>query len=85
MMRRELSTVLDELRSGLEQGASRAGMRLTGVEMSLPMDLLAVLRDGGVTLLADVARSRADDPWRDVQASKVRIHWQAIVAGEARR
>jgi hypothetical protein len=82
-MRRELSTVLDELRSGLVQSASHAGMRLTGVEMALPMDLLVVLRDGGLTLLADVPRSRCDDPWRNEQVSRLSIRWQAVTGEEA--
>ncbi len=77
-MRRELATVLDELRSGLVQGASLAGMRLTGVEMTLPMDLLVVLRDGGLRLLADVPRSRTDDPWRLEQRSRLSIRWEAL-------
>lgn len=77
-MRRELAVVLDELRDGLVASAGRAGMRLTGVEMRLPMDLLVVLQDGGVSLLADVARSRADDPWRDARTSQLHIRWQAV-------
>jgi len=84
-MRRDLSTVLDELRSGLLQSAANAGLRLTGVEMVLPMDLLVVLRDGGVTLLADVPRSRADDPWRSVEASRLSIRWRALDNEEATR
>jgi hypothetical protein len=83
MMRRDLSTVLDELRDGLVHSATRAGMRLTGVEMTLPMDLLVVLRDGGVALLADVPRSRADDPWRDAQGTRLHIRWQALPTGDA--
>ena len=84
-MRRELAVVLDELRDGLVASAERAGMRLTGVEMSLPIDMLVVLRDGGVMLLADVARSRADDPWRDVDATRLSIRWQALSGEEAMR
>ncbi len=84
-MRRELSIVLDELRSGLVQSAAQASMRLTSVEMTLPMDLLVVLRDGGLTLLADVPRSRADDPWRDLQGSRLSICWQALDSEEATR
>src|SRR5438105_2231141 len=84
-MRRELATVLDELRSGLVQGAARAGVRVTGVEMTLPMDVLVVLRDGGLALLADVPRSRADDPWRDVESSRLSIRWQAMSPEEVER
>lgn len=82
-MRRELATVLDELRSGLSQSAAQAGMRLTSVEMTLPMDLLPVLQGGGLTLLADVPRSRADDAWRSAACSRLHIRWQAVDAEEA--
>ncbi len=83
-MRRELATVLDELRDGLVQGAAAAGLRLTSAEMSLPMDLLVVLGDGGLRLLADVPRSHADEPWRGVPVSRLHVRWEAVPAeGEA--
>lgn len=81
-MRREFATVLAELRDGLADSAARGGARLVSAEMTLPMDVLVVARDGGVTLLADVPRTRADDAWRDTP-SRVRITWQAV-EGKAR-
>ncbi|MBT9524903.1 MAG: hypothetical protein IV105_06565 [Rhizobacter sp.] len=80
-MRRELSTVLDELRDGLVRSASHAGLRLTSVDMTLPMDLLAVCANGGIRLLAEVPRGRGDDPWR-ADASRLHISWQALPRDE---
>lgn len=80
-MRRELSSVLDELRDGLVRSASHAGLRLTSVDMTLPMDLLAVCANGGIRLLAEVPRVRGQDPWR-VEASRLHICWQALAHDE---
>lgn len=80
-MRRDLAAVLDELRDGLARSAARAGLRLSGVEMTLPMDVLVVLRDGGVSLLADLPRSRGDDALR-ADVSRVHIRWQVLAGGD---
>lgn len=76
-MRRELAIVLAELRDGLADSAARGGARLMSAEMTLPMDVLVVARDGGLTLLADVPRTRAGEAWRGAP-SRVRIAWQAV-------
>jgi len=70
-MLRELSQLLDELHDGLLAVQARGGVQLSNVEMTLPLDLRPILRDGGVVLLADVPRNRAADDWL---ASPSRLH-----------
>ena len=76
-MLRELSTVIEELHDGLG-GYGRvaaAHMRLTDIEVTLPMDFLAVLRDGGCVLLADVSRAQSDASWI-ADASRMKLTWR---------
>jgi hypothetical protein len=77
-MLRELSQVLQELHGGLVDTTRLAGigLRLSAVDLTLPMDVVPVLRDGGCVLLADVARTQAGAGWRD-SPSRLRVHWQA--------
>jgi hypothetical protein len=63
MIERELSQVLIELHEGLAAVEARAGMRLTRVEMTLPIELRPVFRQGGCVLLADFARSAELNAW----------------------
>ena len=69
-MLRELSQLLADLHDGLLAVEARGGVRLADVEMTLPLELRAVLRDGGCVLLADVSRSREINDW---MASPVRL------------
>ena len=62
-MLRELSQLLDELHDGLVAIDARDGMRLSQVEMSLPIDVQPVFRDGGCVLLADFTRSSEVNAW----------------------
>lgn len=67
-MIRELSQVLLDLHDGLADltgTAARQGvpMGLTGLDISLPLDMQPVFRDGRCTLLADVPRSRNPGDW----------------------
>lgn len=77
-MLRELATVLLELHDAMLPIASAraAGVRLSRVDMTIPMDVQPVLRDGGCVLLADVSRSHADAPWRDAP-SRLQVSWLA--------
>jgi hypothetical protein len=77
-MLRELSTVLHELHDGLADTGRLAGvgLRLSAVDMTLPMDVVPVLRDGGCVLLADVPRTQAGADWRDCP-SRLHLRWQA--------
>jgi hypothetical protein len=75
-MLRELSQLLSELHDGLLAVEGRAGVRLAEVEMTLPLELRPVLRDGGCRLLADVARSRDLGDWLS-SPSKLRVSWSA--------
>lgn len=62
-MLRELSQLLDELHDGLVAIDARDGMRLSQVEMTLPIDIQPVFRDGGCVLLADFTRSSEVNAW----------------------
>lgn len=81
-MLRELSIVLQELHDGMlpmARGAA-AGVRLSRVEMTIPMDIQPVLRGGGCAVLADVSRSHADAAWRDAPS---RLHVLWVAQGDA--
>lgn len=64
-MLRELHEVLSELQDGVAPlaAAAKAGVRLSTVEMSLPLDMVVLLRSGSCVLLADVPRNHADSGW----------------------
>lgn len=81
-MLRELHEVLTEMQEALAPMASaaQAGMRIAAVELTLPIDVQPVLRDGGCALLADVSRNFADAAWHDVPT---RLHWQLEAAPTA--
>lgn len=76
-MLRDLATVLCDLHAGLQVAAERAGVRVTQAEMTLPVDTALALKDGGCVLQADVARSLADDSWRE-QPSRLTLVWQEM-------
>ena len=65
-MLRELHEVIAELQDSVAPmaAAAAAGMRLSGVELDLPLDVALRLRAGGCVLLADVPRSHADASWQ---------------------
>ncbi len=79
-MLRELSQLLSELHDGLLAVEARGGVQLSDVEMTLPLELRPVLRDGGCRLLADVPRSREINDWF-ASPSKLRIGWSSDNAG----
>ena len=62
-MLRELSQLLDELHDGLLAIEAREGMRLSQVDMTLPIDVQPVFRDGGCVLLAEFTRSSEINTW----------------------
>ena len=74
-MLRDLAAVLTDLHAGLQVAAERAGVRVTQAEMTLPVDTALTLKDGGCVLLADVARSHADNAWRE-QPCRLTLVWQ---------
>ena len=67
-MLRDLATMLEDLQSGMRAAAQQSGVRLTEAEMTLPVDVALVLKDGGCALLADVPRNAADAPWWQAQS-----------------
>ncbi|MBB1060602.1 hypothetical protein [Marilutibacter spongiae] len=84
-MLRELSRLLEELHEGLLAVEARGGVQLSGVEMTLPLELRPVLRDGGCVLLADVPRRLGSDDWT-ASPSRLCLAWQqADASGEGVR
>ncbi|MCA1713676.1 MAG: hypothetical protein LC715_00590 [Gammaproteobacteria bacterium] len=75
-MLRELSHLLDELHDGLLAVQARGGVQLSNVDMTLPLELRPVLRDGGCVLLADLPRSREVNDWM-ASPSKLRVSWSS--------
>lgn len=67
-MLRDLATLLEDLQRGIDAAAQQSGVRLTDAEMTLPVDVALVLRDGGCALLADAPRNAADAAWRQAQS-----------------
>jgi len=75
-MLRELSQVLDELHDGLLAIEQRGGVALSRVDMTLPLELRPVFRDGGCVLLADLSRSRELNAWI-TEPSRLSVSWSA--------
>lgn len=73
-MLRELSQLLGELHDGLLSIEALGSVSLTQVEMTLPLQLQPVFRDGGCVLLADLPRSREVNQWV-TSPSNVRLAW----------
>jgi hypothetical protein len=73
-MLRELSQLLGELHDGLVAIEDRAGMRLSEVDMTLPIELRLVFRDGGCVLLGDFSRSNEINTWTPTP-SRLGIGW----------
>jgi hypothetical protein len=75
-MLRELHQLLAELHDGLTAIERQGGVRLSNVDMTLPLELRPVFRDGGCVLLADVPRARGVDAWV-ASPSKLVVGWSA--------
>ena len=75
-MLRELHHLLDDLHDGLSALDVHGGVRLSKVDMTLPLELRPVFRDGGCVLLADVPRQRAVDAWMSTP-SRLVVGWSA--------
>jgi hypothetical protein len=73
-MLRDLATVVLDLHEGLRRVTQYNGVRLTKAEMTLPVDSVLVLRDGGCALLADVSRNFADTAWW-TEPSRLTLSW----------
>ena len=81
-MLRELSQLLDELHDGLVAIDARDGMRLSQVEVTLPIDVQPVFRDGGCVLLADFTRSSEINTWI-ATPSRLTLAWTSGGDAEA--
>ncbi|XZG68933.1 hypothetical protein ACTSKR_09725 [Chitinibacteraceae bacterium HSL-7] len=77
-MLRDLSDMLMDLHDGVCVASARAaGVRIVNAEMTLPVDVRAVFRDGGCVLQADVLRNRVDADWLDTP-SRLLIVWSEM-------
>lgn len=81
-MLRDLSQLLSELHDGLIAIEARDGMRLSHVDMTLPIELRPIFRDGGCVLLADFARSSEINDWT-ATPSRLHLGWGSADAAEA--
>lgn len=81
-MRRELSQLLDELHDGLLAIEAREGIRLSQVDMTLPIEVRPVFRDGGCVLLAEFAQALGADDWTPIP-SKLTLGWALDAAFDA--
>lgn len=59
-MLRTLSRTLVDLHAGFESMLPNESLRITGMELTLPVDLTMLFADGGCLVLADVPRSRSE-------------------------
>jgi hypothetical protein len=78
-MLRDLAAVLEDLQRGM-QDASRhtgSGVRIAQAELTMPVDMALVLKDGGCALLADVSRNGADAEWLD-SPSRLTLSWSEL-------
>lgn len=83
-MLRELHEVLLEMQDSITPlaSAAQAGVRLSSLELTLPLDMLAVLRDGHCVLLTDVTRCQTD-AHTQVAATRLHLGLQAVDAAGA--
>ena len=79
-MLRELHHLLGELHDGLGAIEVQGGVRLAQVDMTLPLDVRPVFRDGACVLLADVPRTRSADEWV-ASPSRLSVSWSAGTEG----
>jgi hypothetical protein len=83
-MLREMHEVISELQESIVSlgSVTQAGMRLSTMQLSLPVEMLPILRDGACVLLADVSRNQADTRWSPCY-SQLHLSVVAIPLSEA--
>jgi hypothetical protein len=83
-MLRELHQSLLELQASVVPFASaaEAGVRVESIALTLPLDMVVVLRDGGCVLLADLPRNSADSSWHEAP-SRLQLTLEAVPTEEA--
>lgn len=82
-MLRELHEVITELQSSVAPFgiAAQTGMRLSALEMNLPLDMVLLLRGGGCVLLADVPRHLTPSNWSR-EPSRLQITLAATLSAD---
>jgi hypothetical protein len=85
-MLRELATLLQDIHAGIVGTAcadprGSGGLLVREVTMSLPVDMVAIFKDGGCRLLTDVARTASDTEWYK-HRSQLHVMWRAEWQGE---
>ena len=83
-MLRELHQVLSELQASVAPLASavQAGVRVSTLALTLPLDMVVVLRGGGCVLLADLPRNSADASWHETP-SRLQLTLEAMPTTQA--
>ena len=81
-MMRELSQLLVDLYDGLCAIQAREGVRLSGVEMTLPIAVRPVLQEGGCVLQAEFVRGTDPEAWTQIP-SRLRLGWTDTGASTA--
>ena len=80
-MLRELHELMTELQTSIAPlgVAAQAGVRIGTLDMSLPLDMVAMLRGGACVVLADVQRNHADASWCE-QPTRMHVLLAAVPA-----
>jgi hypothetical protein len=78
-MLRELHELLTELQECIAPlaKARQVGVRLSTVDLTLPLDMALVLRAGSCMLLADVPRNSEDAAWLE-SSSQLQVQLAAV-------
>lgn len=83
-MLRELHQTLTELQESIAPlaSAAEAGVRVETLSLTLPLDMVVVLRGGACVLLGDLPRNSADASWHEA-STRLQITLEALPAAEA--
>ena len=83
-MLRELHQSLTELQASVAPlaSAAEAGVRIDTLSLTLPLDLVAILRGGTCVLLGDLPRNSADASWHEA-SSRLQLTLEALPLTEA--
>ena len=84
LMLRELHQTLTELQESIAPlaSAAEAGVRVETLSLTLPLDMVVVLRGGACVLLGDLPRNSADASWHEA-STRLQITLEALPAAEA--
>jgi peptidoglycan biosynthesis protein MviN/MurJ (putative lipid II flippase) len=83
-MLRELHQSLTELQASVAPlaSAAQAGVRLSTLTLTLPLDMVVVLKGGACVLLGDLPRNSADAHWHEA-STRLHLTLEALPVLEA--